>query len=154
MLFFFFCQHCPTSVRGVQNTQLGITLPEGERPLIKNESLRLPCAAPLPSCQQETGGWGESFLLWTSCPLMMPSSFQNKGLTKGRDSLAAHRASRLGRLTKQGGWTKGLQTYWTSQKEGKHFCASLHSTINVSPKHFFFRQSFLTTRYPDTASFL
>lgn len=54
--FLFFCQHCPTSVRGMQNTQLGITLPEGERPLIKNESLRLPCAAPLPSCQQETGG--------------------------------------------------------------------------------------------------
>lgn len=79
----------------------GITL------LSPRGTLRLPCAAPSLSCQQETGRWGESFLLWTSCPPMMPSSFKNKGLTKVHDYSVAHRASRPGRLTKQRDWTEG-----------------------------------------------
>lgn len=49
---------------------------------------------------------------------------------------------------------EGLETYWASQTEGKHFCASLHSTKDVLPKHFCFTRSILTTPYLDIASFL
>lgn len=61
----FFLPALSHQCKGRADYTTGITLPEGERPLIKNESLWLSCAAPLPSCQQETGWWGESFLLWT-----------------------------------------------------------------------------------------
>lgn len=107
---FFFLQALSHQWKGRVDYTTGITLwvPEGERPLIKkNETLRLPCAAPSLSCQQETGRWGESCLLWTSCPPMMPSSFKNKGLTKVHDYSVAHHASRPGRLTKQRDWTEG-----------------------------------------------
>lgn len=54
----------------------------------------------------------------------------------------AHRASLPGRLTKQGDWMKGPETYWAGQTEGKHFCTSLHFTMDALPKRFFFTRSF------------
>lgn len=53
--FLFFLPALSHQCKGRADYTTGITLPEGERPLIKNESLWLSCAAPLPSCQQETG---------------------------------------------------------------------------------------------------
>lgn len=110
IFFFFFASVVPPVEGSCRLHNWDYTLSPRGRASANKKKTRLcgfPALPPSLSCQQETGRWGESCLLWTSCPPMMPSSFKNKGLTKVHDYSVAHHASRPGRLTKQRDWTEG-----------------------------------------------